>query len=498
MANPLPFLLTCSLLVVAQAAVMQADDRPNFVFILTDDQSPETLACYGNTVCETPHLDRLAREGMVLHDAHHMGANVGAVCTPSRTMIMTGRTVWHLPKGRAKRNAPLADDLDEAATSSLPALFNAAGYDTFRTCKQGNSFEAANRLFTVRKDATRRDGTPQGGSEWHGDQVIDYLDGRAKSRDEDPFLIYFGFSHPHDPRNPLPELAAKYGAVERDQLAEINPDAPPLPANWLPEHPFHHGHPGLRDEEHVGSVGRRRDEAIIRNELAREYACIENIDRQIGRLLAKLEELGELDSTYIVFTSDHGIAVGRHGLLGKQNLYEHTWRVPMIVRGPGIEPGSSASGYVYLLDVLPTLCDYAGIRVPSSVEGISFRPVLEGKQQRIRDVLYGVYCGGTKPGIRSVKSGDWKLIEYDVMDGAVRETQLFNLKQNPHEFLVQHRAAGVFATLKHEPTAQQVNLAGDPAHAETLARMRGLLAEEMRRLDDPYTLSEPKVVSAAE
>jgi arylsulfatase A-like enzyme len=175
--------------------------------------------------------------------------------------------------------------------------------------------------------------------------------------------------------------------------------------------------------------------------------------------------------------------------MGKQNLYEHTWRVPFIVRGPGIEPGSRASGYIYLLDVLPTLCDLAGIDIPDVVEGTSFRPVLEGETDRVRDVMYGVYCGGTKPGMRAVKSDGWKLIEYDVLDGAVRETQLFDLNANPHEFLAEHHAAEVVAATGHEPEPDQVNLADDPRYADKRREMQALLADEMRRLGDPYELS---------
>lgn len=119
--------------------------------------------------------------------------------------------------------------------------------------------------------------------------------------------------------------------------------------------------------------------------------------------------------------------------MGKQNLYEHTWRVPFIVRGPGIDPGSTAAGNIYLLDVLPTMCDLAGIEIPGTIDGISFKSVLKGKKGKVRDVLYGVYCGGTKPGMRAVRKGDWKLIKYDMMDGQVRETQLFNLAENPEE-----------------------------------------------------------------
>jgi len=200
-----------------------AADRPNFLFILTDDQSPETLRCYGNTVCQTPNIDRLAKAGMVLHDAHHMGSWSGAVCTPSRTMIMTGRTVWNIPggKGSGLNNSP--EFRRQAAQQSIPAIFNRAGYDTMRTCKQGNSFDEANQLFAVSKIASKRGGTDENGSEWHGDQVMEYLEQREASKDADPFLIEFGFSHPHDPRNAPSELAAKYGASNDGPSDKPNP-----------------------------------------------------------------------------------------------------------------------------------------------------------------------------------------------------------------------------------------------------------------------------------
>lgn len=360
-----------------------------------------------------------------------------------------------------------------------------------RTCKLGNSYEAANRLFTVRRDATRRGGTPETGSAWHGDQVLDYLRDRSAAGEQDPFLIYFGFSHPHDERNGTPELLARYGAVnhtDRRTLPPSDPLQPRLPVNYLPAHPFHHGHPGLRDEVSVSGVWERRDDRTIRNELGRQFACSEYIDMQIDRVLQQLEKTGDLDNTYIIYTADHGIAIGRHGLQGKQNLYEHTWRVPFIVRGPGIRPGSRVQGNIYLLDVLATLCDVAGIPAPESSEGISFRPILEGRQQTIRDVLYGVYSGGTKPGMRSVRRGDWKLVKYDVLDGQVRETQLFDLSRNPHEFLAEHHAPDVIRVTHTEPQKHQKNLASDPQFQHELAEMEALLLSEMRRLHDPYRL----------
>jgi choline-sulfatase len=462
--------------------------RPNFLFIVVDDQSPFDLKIYEpNSILETPVLDGLAKRGMVFDAAHHMGAFVGAVCTPSRHMIMSGRTVWHLPIGPgAKQHCP-----PDLANNTLAAVFNRAGYATMRTCKQGNSYDGANKQFSVRKDATKRGGNDLDGSAWHADQVLDYLQDRKRTQERRPFLIHFGFSHPHDTRDGKPELLAKYGAVNHTDKMSFplkNDKQPALPANYLPAHPFPHGHPGLRDEVEVSGVWERRDEATIRNELGREFACSENIDSQIGRVLEQLKIIGELDNTYIVYTADHGIAIGRHGLQGKQNLYEHTWRVPFIVQGPGIKPGSRAKGNIYLLDVLATLCDLAGIKPPESNEGISFKPVLEGKQQTVRDVLYGVYSGGTKPGMRCVKQGDWKLIKYDVLDGKVCETQLFNLAENPYEFLGQHHDPQVISLTGQRPEMHQRNLVNDPRYAQKLQEMEALLLAEMVRLDDPDRL----------
>lgn len=468
--------------------------RPNILFILVDDQSPWDLKAYNpSSKLNSPVLDRLARQGMVIDGAYHMGSFSGAVCTPSRHMIMSGRTVWHLPiSPKVNERSLCPPNLEQ---STIPAVFNRAGYITMRTCKQGNSYEKANEQFAIRKDATKRGGTPQSGSAWHAERVLEFLQARDSAKqsgdEQKPFLIYFGFSHPHDERDGTPELLANYGAVnhtDRQQPPRINPSQPPLPENYLPEHPFHHGHPKLRDEVDVSGVWDRRDENTIRNELGREFACSEYIDQQIGRVLDQLQAMGELENTYVFYTSDHGIAIGRHGLQGKQNLYEHTWRVPMIVQGPGIPASSRRVGNIYLLDTLATLCDLAGVDIPESNEGISFKPVLMGQKESLREVMYGVYNGGTKPGLRCVKKGDWKLVEWDVLDGKVRKTQLFDLSENPLEFLIEHHQENVAQKIGVKPLPHQVNLADDPRYADRLAQMRALLLSEMKRLDDPWRL----------
>lgn len=479
-----PNLIALTSLALSLLTLSAAAAKPNFLFIIVDDQSPFDLKAYDpKSTLDTPNIDRIAREGLVLDAAHQQGGWSGAVCTCSRTMIMTGRTLWRTPgaNGRKKANKLVPKGIEG---STLPAVFNDAGYETVRTCKKGNSYEAANKTFQIRNDATKRGGTAESGSEWHGDQVMGYLTDREKQQAKKPFMIYYGFSHPHDTRDGTPELLAKYGATnhtDKNSLPAANPKQPSLPVNWLDKHPFPHGHPGLRDEVRVSGVWENRDERTIRNELGREFACSENIDIQIGRALKKLEAMGELENTYVIYTSDHGMAIGRHGLQGKQNLYEHTFRVPYIVMGPGVKKGR-APGNIYLLDTLATLCDLAGIPAPESNEGESFKSVLTGEGKTVRDTLYGAYTGGTKPGIRCVKNGDWKLIKYDTLDGAVHETQLFNLAENPNEFLLEHG--------KDDPKLN--DLAEDPKHATKLAEMEALLLSEMTRLNDPYRLWNQK------
>jgi len=460
-------------------AEVKQTKRPNFLFVLVDDQSPFDLKTYDpNSILDTPTINQLAEEGMVFESARHMGSMNGAVCTPSRHMIMTGRTVWHLPKSAGYKESAAPDSLE---LQSMGAVFNRAGYKTMRTCKKGNSYKAANAQFTEVRDATKRGGTEETGSAWHGKQVLEYLSQRETENVEDPFFIYYGFSHPHDVRDGTPELLAKYGATNHKDSTNLPPKSdkqPQLQENYLSAHPFHHGHPNLRDEVNVSGVWRKRDEQTVRNELGREYACSENIDIQLNKVLKKLEAMGELDNTYIIYTSDHGMSIGRHGLMGKQNLYEHTWRVPFIIKGPGITPGSRVEGNIYLADILPTLCDLAEIEIPTTVESQSFKPILEGKKTALRDVMYGVYAGGTKPGMRTVKKGDWKLIKYDVLDGKVRETQLFNIAENPYEYIAEH----------HKEDPKLTDLAEDPTYAEKLKEMEDVLLQQMVAHDDPYRL----------
>ena len=374
-------------------------EPPNIVFIIADDMDTYTVnACRlsepaetdtaGNPYpIDTPNIDRLATEEMLFHQARLMRANSGAACTRSRTCIMTGKNSWERTNGVNATTTFLG-----IFNTGIRTGFSPLPHATYRTCKNGNSYATANNEFTIVNDATKRGNTNSNGSEWHGDRALEHIehwrtDHRPTGK---PFLMYFGFSHPHDERNSRASLTARYGIINTTTPGTVmlNNAAPPLPYNHLPIaeatgipsnypfHPFDHGHLNVRDENLAPGILQYRNEAETRNEIGRNFACVDWIDQQIGRVFAKLEDSdgdgntsdSVLDNTNIVFTSDHGIAIGRHGLQGKQNLYEHTWRVPYIVRGPGIAPGSHSDALIYLHDSFPTFADLAGIDLPATID----------------------------------------------------------------------------------------------------------------------------------
>jgi arylsulfatase A-like enzyme len=236
----------------------------------------------------------------------------------------------------------------------------------------------------------------------------------------------------------------------------LNDDAETLSLsrNFLPRHPFDNGALLIRDEL---LAPHPRTAAAMRRHLADYYATISDLDHQVGRILRALEERGGAGDTVIIFTSDQGLAVGgRHGLMGKQNLYEHV-KPPLILAGPGIPHGRS-DALVYLFDLFPTICELAGVATPAVVEGKSLVPVIRGEAPWVRDSLLGAYADSQ----RMVRDGRWKLIRYRA--GGVRNAQLFDLKDDPDEL---------------------TNLADDPRHRGERERLERLLAEARARFGDP-------------
>jgi arylsulfatase A-like enzyme len=411
-----------------------AAERPNVLFLFSDDQRADTIAALGNPHIKTPHLDRLANEGFAFTNAYCMGGTIPAVCLPSRTMMHSGRSLFRL---QGVENGP-----------HFGKSLREAGYETWHLSKRGNTPHALHKVFehsAYLKDQEERAGGYSGRTE--ADSAIEFLKGRAHDR---PFFMYLGFAGPHDPRGTNAEFRALYDVATM-----------PLPANYRPFHPFDNGEMLVRDERLEAWP---RTELAIRRHLFDYYAMISHMDYQIGRIFQTLEELGEWDRTIIVFSSDHGLAIGSHGLMGKQNVYEDGMKAPLLFRGPGITHGRSGA-YAYLFDIYPTVCDLVGTPIPPEVEGKSLAPVLRGERDAVRDTVFLAY----RDVQRAVRRGEWKLIRYPQVD----VTQLFNLSDDPHETR---------------------NLADDPRHAGQTTEMLHLLKGEQAAWGDsqPLEVAAPK------
>jgi len=423
--------------------------RLNVLLLLSDDQRHDTIHALGNPVIQTPHLDRLANAGFVFNNNFVMGSMGGAVCVPSRAMLHSGRTLWHA-------------DLNLNSGPLLAETLTRAGYVTFGTGKWHNGpasfargFQSGRAVFFGGMDNhaavpvqdlgadgkyVNKHSGEKFSSELFADAAVEFL---RKHQGEKPFLLYVAFTAPHDPRMPPGEYAKMY-----------DPEKIPLPKNFMPQHPFDDGELYGRDEM---LAPHPRTPAVIRQHIADYYGMISHMDAQIGRILKTLQETGHAEDTLILFAGDNGLALGQHGLMGKQNLYEHSTRMPLIFAGPGIPKGRS-DALVYLLDSFPTICDLAGVKTPEAVDGKSLAPVIRGQQTKVRDHALLAYRNIQ----RAIREPRWKLLKFHV--GGVKTTLMFDLENDPWE-------------LK--------NLADDPTCAAQRTRLEALLEKARSEAGDP-------------
>ena len=388
-------------LTAADSTIASTKQKSNVLFILADDFRQDCIGVLGNPHIKTPNLDQLVQRGMFFTRAYTMGAMVGAVCTPSRTMILTGRSLFHLPPPTGTSREPYA---------LWPKAMNAGGYETFHLGKKGNSFlpgmEAFDTcLYTGELGADKQHAVA---SERTADRVIEYLRARKTGK---PFFIYLAPPVPHDPR-----------IAPKEFMDQYDPAKIPLPVSFLLLHPFDNGDMTVRDEL---LAPHPRTPEIIRRHLADYYACVTCFDHHIGRIIAALKETGQFDNTIIIFTGDNGLSLGDHGLLGKQNLYEFSgMHVPFVIAGPGIPHGQS-DALVYLYDIFPTVCELTGTPIPPLVESKSLVPVVTGNVAKVREYMFTAY----KNVQRAIRSDRWKLIRYP----QINVTQFFDLQNDPHE-----------------------------------------------------------------
>ena len=415
-------LLALILVLICGGCATISTRRPNVLFLFADDQRADTISALGNPHIDTPNLDRLARSGFAFSRAYNMGSQVPAVCIPSRAMLLTGRGLFSATRGES---AEIPRD-----HRMWPEVFRAAGYRTIGIGKWHNDRASFNRAFRsggpvffggmmdharLPVHGYRRSGkyTAKNGRQAHkhsSELFADAAISQIRTNRYRPFAMYVAFTVPHDPRMAPKGYESRYSA-----------EALPLPANFMAKHPFDNGEMEVRDEMLMGWP---RSAKTIREELAAYYASITHLDAQIGRILSALKETGLADNTIVVYSADSGLALGSHGLLGKQNLYEHTVRVPLILSGPGIPAGQSPA-LCYLYDVYPTLCELAHLPWPPAVEGKSLAPIMRGEQDGIRDSILCAY----RDVQRSVSDERWKLITYP----KARRVQLFDLASDPHE-----------------------------------------------------------------
>lgn len=415
-----------------------AATKPNVLILLTDDQRAGTLNALGCDDVHTPNLDTLVRRGFSMNSAYCLGANMGAVCRPSRNMVLSGRTYFRWAS-RGENNAP-------PLPNTLPATFNAAGYETYHHGKRGNTAELIHQQFN---HSHYLDDFNDRWAMKAGEKVVDDAISFLTTRQSDsPWLVYLAFAMPHDPRAASPEALSRYEGQEIS-----------LPPNVATHHPFDNGSVLGRDE---WTALWPRSEKILRDQWRDYYACISTLDTNIGRLFKHLEDTSQLDNTIIVFTSDHGLAMGSHGLMGKQSVYEDGYKAPLVIAGPGIPKGES-NAPVYLMDIFPSLCDMSGVSIPADLDGRSFAATVTEGASGPREAVMLSYTNSQ----RAIRNGDWKLICYP----QINRHQLFNLENDPYEMVDLSEVAEfqeLIGGLKNRLRALQVE-AGDRLPLESPA-----------------------------
>lgn len=457
LANRLLALLVLALLAGCATAPPRAE-RPNILFLYADDLRRDAVGAFGGENVMTPAIDALAERGTALTDVYCMGSRHGAVCIPSRAMVLSGRVLTRAP-----------DDM--AGLVTLPELLRDQGYTTFMTGKWHNGDAALRRAFPngrailrggmanhfaidlcdLEGGVVKNQGVRPGhATDLFADAAIDFLaSDAAQAR---PFLAYVAFTAPHDPRDPPKQWL--------DRLARDLPP-PDLPPNFRGQHGLDLGKPTMtvRDENLMGWP---RDEHPLRDQLAEYRALIAHLDQRIGDILVTLDRHGLRDNTLVVLAADHGLAMGSHGLLGKQSVYEHSMASPVVLAGPGVPAGARRAGLTYLLDLMPTMLAAAGAAAPAEIEGRDLWPLIEGHGPG-REALLLAYATTQ----RAVRVGDHKLIRFPQID----RTLLFDIGRDPHEMN---------------------DLADSPEHAPLRQALEARLRAEQQNVDDdlPWTAAE--------
>ncbi|MFH6602801.1 sulfatase-like hydrolase/transferase [Maribacter algicola] len=435
-------------------------EKPNIVFIFADDLTYTAINALGNNEVQTPNLDRLVQNGTTFTHAYNMGGWNGAICAASRAMIISGRSVWDANAFRQRWIK--GKNMDK----TWGRLMASAGYETYMTGKwhvdaladsvfqnvvhvrPGMPRDSWSHQGTIpivnemlAKGATNEEiraigynrplsendttwsptdkkygGFWQGGKHWSEvlkDDALGFID-KAKKSDK-PFFMYLAFNAPHDPRQAPKEYLDKY------PLENLS-----VPESFLPMYPYKDSMgngPDLRDEALAPFP---RTEYAVKKHKQEYYALISHLDDQVGEILEALKASGKMDNTYVIFTSDHGLAVGRHGLLGKQSQFDHSIRPPFMIVGPDIPEGKKIDADIYLQDAMATSLELAGIEKPDYVFFNSILDLVDGSRTESHyDAIYNGYIDLQ----RMIRKDGFKLIVYPKL----KKVLLFDMEKDPEE-----------------------------------------------------------------
>ena len=447
--------------------------RPNLIFITTDGHRPDALSLNGNRVLQTPNFDRIGREGLQFQNSFV----INALCLPSRATALTG--LYSHTTGCVDNNA-------RAIPQDVPLfteMLRAAGYDVAvfgkahvarlgeRSWDEYFAYPWAGTDYywpVIQEGRNGRVGEPRTYAGYVEDLVTDRAIRWMKQKREKPFCMILWFQSPHSPFFRARRHMDLYNGVPIPKPATFDDDLKGFPGKprAFAEADDRIG-PYRKGSPEAGNCARSLEE------LTKDYyACIVAADENTGRVLEALEEMGRLDDTAIIFSSDHGFFLGEWGKYDKRFMHEPSIRVPMLVRYPRmIRAGSTAEAMVLNLDVAPTFLELAGVAVPARMQGRSLVPFFKGQEPPAwrKDWLYEYY---EYPGDhdvrkhRGVRSERYKLIHYYE---APEEFELYDLKEDPGELR---------------------NLHADPAYASLERDLRQRLAELRDQTDDRYVYRE--------
>jgi len=463
--------------------------RPNILFIMSDDHDTGAISCYGSKMNHTPHLDRLAKEGMRFE--HCFCTN--SICAPSRAVILTGK-YSHL-NGHIDNSKKF-----DGAQQTAPKLLQQAGYETavigkWHLQSDPTGFDYWNILpgqGLYYNPMLIEMGTRKKHEGYVSEIITDHALRWLKERKGDkPFYLMFHHKAPHRSWEPAPKYLTLFddkeipepptlfddytgrgrAAKEQDMsIAKTMTDrdvklVPPnnLTAQQKAQWDAAYG-PKIKAFQAANPQGKDLVRWKYRRYMEDYLACIASVDESVGRVLAYLDESGLADNTIVIYTSDQGFFLGEHGWFDKRFMYEESLQMPLLVRYPKeIRAGAVNKDIVMNLDFAETFLDYAGVRVPQDMQGVSLRPLLRGRTPADwRKSMYYHYY--EYPGVHSVKrhygvrTERYKLIRfYHDID----EWELYDLKNDPDEMR---------------------NVYDDPAYAETVKE----LTAELKRLRSHY------------